>query len=58
MVFLQRLRREASNFLLEEAFLDVETHFNELMTRKWVASSVPVDTICATLEDYFGVSLF
>nr|CAG4639889.1 EOG090X03GO [Daphnia pulex]SVE84774.1 EOG090X03GO [Daphnia pulex] len=47
------LRNEAAGFLLDEAFLDLEPHFQDLLTRKWVLSTVPVDTICATLEDYF-----
>nr|CAD7396422.1 unnamed protein product [Timema cristinae] len=49
----QQLRDEAAQFLLEEAFLDLELHFQDLVTSKWLASSIPVDTICVTLEDYF-----
>lgn len=49
----QLLRNEVATFLLEEAFLDLEIHFNELFTAKWLASSTAVDTICATLDDYF-----
>ncbi|XP_055547922.1 exocyst complex component 3 [Wyeomyia smithii] len=49
----QTLRDEAGRFLLEEAFLDLEVHFNDLFTAKWVTSTVSVDTICVTLEDYF-----
>ncbi|XP_067000156.2 exocyst complex component 3 [Anabrus simplex] len=49
----QHLRDEAVKFLLEEAFLDLELHFQDLITSKWVSSSIPVDTICVTLEDYF-----
>ncbi|CAH2076344.1 unnamed protein product, partial [Iphiclides podalirius] len=49
----QKLRDEAAQFLLEEAFLDLEVHFDDLFTPKWLTSSIPVDTICVTLEDYF-----
>ncbi|XP_058059313.1 exocyst complex component 3 [Anopheles bellator] len=50
----QTLRDETGLVLLEEAFLDLDGHFNELFTAKWIAaSSVSVDTICVTLEDYF-----
>ncbi|KAM3964126.1 exocyst complex component Sec6 [Aphomia sociella] len=49
----QKLRDEASQFLLEEAFLDLEVHFEDLFTTKWLQSSIPVDTICITLDDYF-----
>ncbi|XP_055594451.1 exocyst complex component 3 [Uranotaenia lowii] len=47
------LRDEAAIFMLEEAFLDLEVHFNDLFTAKWIGSTVSVDTICVTLEDYF-----
>ncbi|XP_052739419.1 exocyst complex component 3 isoform X2 [Bicyclus anynana] len=49
----QTLRDEAAKFLLEEAFLDLEQHFDDLFTTKWMTSSIPVDTICVTLDDYF-----
>lgn len=50
---LQKLRDEASQFLLDEAFLDLEVHFDDLFTPKWLQSSIPIDTVCVTLEDYF-----
>lgn len=50
---MQQLRDEAAQFLLEEAFLDLEPQFQDLIASKWVTSSIPVDTICVTLEDYF-----
>lgn len=49
----QELRNETASCLLEEAFLDLEVHFNELFTVKWTNTSVSIDTICVTLEDYF-----
>ncbi|XP_041985818.1 exocyst complex component 3 [Aricia agestis] len=49
----QALRDEAVKFLLEEAFLDLEEHFDDLFTAKWQTSSVPIDVVCVTLEDYF-----
>ncbi|KAJ8721527.1 hypothetical protein PYW07_002302 [Mythimna separata] len=49
----QNLRDEAAKFLLEEAFLDLEVHFDDLFTAKWLPSTIPVDTICITLDDYF-----
>lgn len=47
------LRNEAGGYLLEEVFLDLDKHFEELFTVKWLTMTLPVDTICATLEDYF-----
>ncbi|KAE8751434.1 hypothetical protein FOCC_FOCC001681 [Frankliniella occidentalis] len=49
----QKLRNEAAQFLLDEAFLDLDIHFKDIATPKWLTSSIPVDTICVTLEDYF-----
>lgn len=49
----QALRDETASYLLEEAFLDLDGHFNELFTIKWIGSSIAVDTICVTLQDYF-----
>lgn len=48
-----KLRDEAATILLEESFLDLELHFHDLLTPKWLSSSIPVETICVTLEDYF-----
>lgn len=39
--------------MLEEIFLDVNKHFEELFTSRWLGVHLPIDTICATLEDYF-----
>lgn len=50
---MQSLRDEIGLFLLEEAFLDLEIHFSELFTVKWLSTSISIDTICVTLEDYF-----
>ncbi|KAM0733533.1 Exocyst complex component 3 [Formica fusca] len=49
----QHLRNEAAAILLQESFLDLELHFQDLITPRWLSSSIPVETICVTLEDYF-----
>ncbi|KAI4484165.1 hypothetical protein M0804_007621 [Polistes exclamans] len=49
----QQLRNEAAAILLEESFLDLEFHFQDLITSKWLQSPIPIATICVTLEDYF-----
>jgi exocyst complex component 3 len=48
------LRVEAARYLLEEAFLDLELHFQDIVTVNWMGSSLAVDTICITLDDYYN----
>merc|ERR1719447_1945610 len=49
----QTIREESVSYLLDEAFLDIEAYFSELFTGKWQNSNEAIDTICATLNDYF-----
>lgn len=49
----QLIRTQAAGYLLEEAFLDLDGYFNELFKPEWLTSTISVDTICITLEDYF-----
>ncbi|XP_006900219.1 PREDICTED: exocyst complex component 3 [Elephantulus edwardii] len=51
---LDAIAKEGCNSLLEEVFLDLEQHLNELMTKKWLSGSNAVDIICVTVEDYFN----
>merc|ERR1712242_255469 len=49
----QDIRLESVSYLLDEAFLDIEAYFSDLFTAKWQTSNQALDTICATLNDYF-----
>ncbi|XP_058536007.1 exocyst complex component 3 isoform X2 [Ochotona princeps] len=51
---LDAIAKEGCSSLLEEVFLDLEQHLNELMTKKWLLGSNAVDIICVTVEDYFN----
>ncbi|CAB3387723.1 Hypothetical predicted protein [Cloeon dipterum] len=53
-ITFQNLRRESARYLLEEAFLDLEPHFQECVTAKWTGNSSAVETIRVTLEDYIS----
>ncbi len=47
------LLEESSEYLLDEAFLDIDVHFSELLSSRWQNTTDAVDTVCATLDDYF-----
>ena len=53
MMVTVTLPQESVHYLLDEAFLDIESYFSDLVTPKWQAGSQAVDTICITLNDYF-----
>ena len=51
----QTLRQEAVNYLLDEAFLDIEIQFNKIMTPEWAKpeATEAIDTVATTMDDYF-----
>jgi len=49
----QTLLEDACGFLLEESFMDIEVQFGELLSTRWMNTTDAVDTVCATLDDYF-----
>lgn len=47
------LKSDAANFLLDEAFLDIEIQFNKIMTPEWEFKTEAIDTVVMTMDDYF-----
>ena len=49
------LKVEAANFLLDEAFLDVQIQFDKIMTPEWARpeATEAIDTVATTMDDYF-----
>lgn len=50
----QHVRNQMCDHLLEEALVDLQDHFNALLTPRWLRNTEPLDTICLTLSDYFN----
>ena len=50
------LKDETADFLLDEAFLDMDMQFAKIMTSEWATEGAtqPIDTVAVTLEDYFS----
>ncbi|XP_069814291.1 exocyst complex component 3 isoform X1 [Dendropsophus ebraccatus] len=51
---LDNIAHDGCKSLLAEVFMDLDPHLSDLMTRKWLAGTNSVDTICVTIEDYFN----
>lgn len=41
-------------FLLDEVFMDLQTHCDNLLTKQWLGDESIVETICVTVEDYYN----
>ncbi|XP_029211438.2 exocyst complex component 3-like isoform X2 [Acropora millepora] len=50
----EQLGQESAGYLLEEVFLDLEPYLSQLMTPAWLPSSEAIETIIATIEDYYS----
>lgn len=55
LTIFSSLKGEAANYLLDEAFLDIEIHFGKIMTPEWAkpGATEAIDTVATTMEDYF-----
>ena len=53
----QDIRELSVDYLLDEAFLDIESYFGDLFTARWQGSTQAIETICCTLKDYFQVKI-
>lgn len=50
----ENIGKESAGYLLDEAFLDLDPFFAQIMTSAWAASPEAVDTIIVTIEDYYN----
>ncbi|TRY62619.1 hypothetical protein TCAL_00416 [Tigriopus californicus] len=50
----QEMKLETSSYLVDESFLDLDDHFTEILSTKWQNTTDAIDTVCATLDDYFS----
>ncbi|XP_006813756.1 exocyst complex component 3-like, partial [Saccoglossus kowalevskii] len=56
VIDFDKLATETYRLLLDEVFLDLESHLQQILTRTWhqLKPSNAVDTICITMEDYYN----
>ena len=47
------LRCDIANILIDEMFLDIEPHFEKIMTSNWEIETEAIDILIATVADYF-----
>ncbi|XP_070533442.1 exocyst complex component 3-like [Ptychodera flava] len=50
-----KLAVNSCKVLLDEVFMDLESHFQQILTRTWLQlpTSNAVETVCVTIEDYY-----
>ena len=47
------LRADNANILIDEMFLDIEPHFEKIMTSNWEFETEAIDILISTVADYF-----
>ena len=47
------LRADIANILIDEMFLDIEPHFEKIMTSDWEFETEAIDILITTVADYF-----
>ena len=47
------LRSDIANILIDEMFIDIEPHFEKIMTSNWEFETEAIDILISTVGDYF-----
>ena len=47
------LRSDIANILIDEMFIDIEPHFEKIMTSNWEFETEAIDILISTVADYF-----
>lgn len=53
-VEMDQVAEATCSFLLDEVFMDLKIHCDNLFTKQWLTDESIVETICVTIEDYYN----
>ncbi|XP_039265797.2 exocyst complex component 3-like isoform X1 [Styela clava] len=51
---MDRVAEATCGYLLDEVFMDLKIHCDNLLTKQWLTDESIVETVCVTIEDYYN----